>query len=86
MVEGRHFVDLGHRHLHFGRERDQMWRRKAPEVVLNQMQILNEEVAAPGRITDERGHLLPRFGVNCPTFRDRANTWAFAFGRGHWTD
>ena len=24
VIEGRHFVDLGHRHLHFGGERDQM--------------------------------------------------------------
>jgi len=30
--------------------------------------------------------LLLRFGVNRPTFRDWANTRAFAFGRRHWTD
>ena len=50
------------------------------------MQVFNEEIAAARRVAEQRGDLLPRFGVDCPPFRERTNTWALAFGWGHWTD
>ena len=86
MVKGRHFVHFSHRHLHFRREGDQMRRRQTPEVVLNQVQVFDEEIAAARRVAEQRRYLLSRLDVDCPTFRDRANTPAFAFGLGHWTD
>jgi hypothetical protein len=55
-------------------------------MVLNQVQVLDEEIASPWPVAEERGDLPPRFGVDWPTFRDRADTRASAFGRGHWTD
>jgi len=86
MVEGRHFVHFGHRHLHFGGERNQMRRRKTAKPILNEVQVLDQEIAAARGVAEQRRHLLPRFGVNRPTFRDRAHPSASAFGMGHWTD
>jgi len=86
VIERGHFVDLGHRHLHLGGERHQMRRRETAEVILNQVQVLDEEIAATRFVAEERRHLPPRFGVNWPAFRERTDTRAFAFGRGHWTD
>jgi hypothetical protein len=38
------------------------------------MQVLDEEIAAARGVAEQRRHLLPGYGVNRPTFRDRANT------------
>ena len=50
VVERRHFVDFRHRHLHLGRERDQMRRGQAAVPVLNLVQMLDQQIAAARRI------------------------------------
>jgi len=55
-------------------------------MVLNQVQIFDQEIAAARRVAEQRGHLLLRLGINSPRFRSGADARAFAFGGAHWTD
>jgi len=45
-VEGRDLVDLGLRQPHLGGERRQMRAGNVPVVVLDQMQMLDQQIAA----------------------------------------
>jgi hypothetical protein len=50
VIERRHFVDFRHRHLHLGRQRDQMAGRKAAVTVLDLVQMLDQQIPAARRI------------------------------------
>ena len=73
VVERRHFVDLGHRHLQFTRERNEMPRLQAAVAVLDLVQVLDQQIAAAWRIAEQRAHLLARRRVNAPPLRRRAD-------------
>ena len=58
-VKGRHFPDLGHRHAHFFRQRPQMRGGKVAVCILNEMQELDQQVAAARTVAQKRAHLVP---------------------------
>ncbi len=76
VVERRHLVDFRHRHLHLGRERDQMRRGQAAVPVLNLVQVLDQEIAAARRIAEQSQDILARLRVDSPSFRRRAHSAA----------
>ena len=66
-VEGRDLVDLGQRKLHLGRERGEMRGREMPVSVLDQVQMLDQEIAS-ARLPpkQELAHLVERRRVDLP--------------------
>ena len=64
VIERRHLVDLGHRHLHLSREGDEMRGRQTPVAVLNLVQVLDQQVAAAGLVAQQRPHVFPRLGID----------------------
>ena len=78
MVEGGDLVDLGHRHLHLSRERDQMRGRQAAEAILNLVQVLDQQVATAWRVTEQGLHLRPCRGIDGAPFGLSAHAGALA--------
>ena len=72
VIEGRHFVDLGHRHLHLGRERDQVRRGEAAEAILNLVEVLDQQIPPARGIAEQREHVLARLRVDAAALRGRA--------------
>ena len=64
VIEGGDLINLGHCHFHLGGKRDEVRRGEATKVILNQMQELDQEIAAPRRVAQQRDHLLSRSSVN----------------------
>ena len=64
VIEGRHLVDLGHRHLHLGRQRDEMRGRQAAVAVLDLVEVLDQQVAAARRVAEQRLHLFARLRID----------------------
>ena len=62
VIEGGHFVDLGHRHLQLSRERDEMRGRQTAEAILNPVQVLDQQVAPARSVAEQRTHLVSRRG------------------------
>ena len=59
-VEGRDLVDLGERKLHLVRQRREMRGGEMAVMVLDQVQVLDQQVA-PARLVDQqRAHLFER--------------------------
>ena len=71
VIERGHFVDLGHRHLHLGRERDQVRCGEAAEAILNPVQMLDQQIPATRGIAEKREHLLARLRIDAAAFRGR---------------
>jgi hypothetical protein len=71
MVEGRHFVDLGEGERHLLRERRERRGRQVAVVVVQAVQVLDQQVAAAGRIAEQAPYLLQRLGVDRPAFGNR---------------
>ena len=67
-VERRDLVDLGHGETHLGRERREMTSREAAIMVLNRVQMLDQQVAAPGLVAQQRAHLFSRRRIDLATF------------------
>ena len=80
VIEGGHFVDLGHRHLQLGRERDQMRGGQAAVAILNPVQVLDEQIAPARRIAEQREHVLPRLRIDAASLGRAADARALAFG------
>ena len=59
-VEGRDLVDLGLRHLHFVRERGEMRGGEMTVLVLDEMQMLDQQIAPSRPIGEQRLHVLER--------------------------
>src|SRR3984893_8189460 len=57
-VEGRDLIDLGQRELHLLRESCKMCGREMPASVLNEMEMLDQEIA------QERTHLIKRTRID----------------------
>ncbi len=51
MVERRDLIGLRHRYAHFGSKRRKMIAADAAELVLDKMQILDEQIAPPRRLS-----------------------------------
>ena len=59
-VERRHLVDLGERELHRLGERRHVVRREAALGILDQMQMLDQQVAPPRPVAEQRAHAQRR--------------------------
>ena len=59
-VEGRDLVDFGLRELHFGGERREMRGGEMAVAVLDEMQVLDQEIAPPRPVAEQRAHLVER--------------------------
>ena len=79
-VEGRDLVDFGHGEAHLGCERCEMPRGKAAVVILDPVQVLDEQVAAPGLVAQQRANFLLRCGIDLPAFLGVAGPAAPAAG------
>ena len=66
-VEGRDLVHLGLRELHLGRERSHVRGGNVPVFVLDQMQMLDQEIAAARAIDQQRLHLRERLRIDLAT-------------------
>src|SRR5437763_7463051 len=71
-IEGRDLVDFGERQLHLLGERRKMCRRQMSVVVLDQMQMLDEEVAPERPISEQGSHFRERRGINLAALRGAA--------------
>ena len=59
-VESRDLVDLGHGEAHLRRERRQVTRGKAAVTVLDPVQMLDQQIATPGLVAQQRTNFLLR--------------------------
>ena len=82
VVEGRDLVHFGHRELHLLRERDEMTGGEMAVAVLDPVQMLDEQIASPRCITEQRTHLGERRAVDSAAFR-RGTDLGIADRRGH---
>ena len=63
-VEGRDLVDLGQRELHLLRERGEMRGGEMAVVVLDQMQMLDQQIAPARAVAEQRAHLVERLRID----------------------
>ena len=68
-IERGDLVDLDERQPHLLRERHQMPRMEAVIFVLQQMQMLDEEIALPRPLAQQRLHFGERLGLDLPPLR-----------------
>ena len=59
-VEGRNLVDLGERKPHLARKRGEMRRGEVADAVLQQVEMLDQQVAAARPVAEQRPHLFER--------------------------
>src|SRR4051794_21020000 len=78
-VEGRDLIDFGLRQLHLGGERGQMRAGEAAVVVLDQMQVLDQQIALARAVAEQRGDLSGRGGVDLPALGRAASLAAAWF-------
>jgi hypothetical protein len=80
VVEGCYLVHLGLRQPHLLRERREVCRRQVAVAVVDLVQVLDQQVAAPRLFPEQRAHLLEGPGVDWPALRVRPDL-ALAFHR-----
>ena len=68
-VERGDLVDLDEREPHLLGERREMPRMQAAEMVLQQVQMLDQQVAPPLAFAEQRLHLGERGGIDLPALR-----------------
>ena len=68
-VERGDLVDLDKRQPHLLGERREMTRMEAAEMVLQEMQVLDQQVAPPLALTEQLLHLGERGGIDLPPLR-----------------
>ena len=78
-VEGRDLVDFGLRELHLGGERREMRGGEMAVAVLDQMQMLDQQIAPARSVAEQRAHLVERRRIDLAAFR-RLRRAAFAPG------
>ena len=64
-VEGGNLIDFGQCQLHFLRQRGEMRRRKMPVTVLDQVQMLDQEIAPAWPVDQQRLNLFSACGSTC---------------------
>jgi hypothetical protein len=79
-IEGRDLVDLGQREPHLLRQRSEMRGRKMAVAVLDQVQMLNQQVALARALTEQRPHLLERTGIDLAALGGPARTAGTTIG------
>ena len=82
-IEGRDLVDLGQRKLHLLRQRGEMRGRDVPVMVLDQVQVLDQQVAPPRPVGKQRLHLGERVGLDLTAFRGAAGASTAASRSGN---
>ena len=68
-VEGRDLVDFGLRELHLLRERREMRGREMAVAVLDEMQVLDQQIAPARPVAEQRTHLVERRRIDLAAFR-----------------
>ena len=68
-IERGDLVDLDEGEPHLLGERREMPRMQAPEVVLQQVQVFDQQVAPALAVTEQRLHLGERRGIDLPALR-----------------
>ena len=71
-VEGRDLVDLGLGQLHLVGQRRQMGRRQVTVSVLDQVQILDQQIALPRRIAQQGANPVERGRIDLAALGNRA--------------
>src|SRR6266498_3051559 len=67
-VERRDLVDLGEREPHLLRQRHEMRRGQMAVAVLDQMQMLDQEIAPAWTLLQQRAHFLERARIDLAPF------------------
>src|SRR5215831_15558215 len=68
-VEGRDLVDFGQRKAHLLRQRGEMRGGEIAVAVLDQMEVLDQEIATARPVGQQCAHLVERSRVDLPAFR-----------------
>jgi hypothetical protein len=68
-VEGRDLVHFGLRELHLGGERGEMRGGEMAVVVLDQMQMLDQQIAPARPVAEQRAHLVERRRIDLAALR-----------------
>jgi hypothetical protein len=63
-IEGRDLINLGQSEPHLMRQSGKMRRREMPIAVLNEMQMLDQEIAAALAVAKQRAYFLERLWVD----------------------
>ncbi len=63
-IEGRDLVDFGERELHLGGQRGEMRGGQIAVMILDQMQMLDQQIAPARPVGEQRAHFLKRRGVD----------------------
>src|SRR4029077_1692447 len=63
-VERRDLVDFGERHFHLGGKRSKMWSRQVSVLILNEVQMLDQEIAPARPFGQERTHFYQRLRID----------------------
>ncbi len=69
VIEARDLEHLGLREIHLGGERREVRRAEAPVAVLDLVQVLDQQVAPPRRVAEQRTHLGERRRIDAPAAR-----------------
>ena len=64
VIEGRDLVDLGHRHLQFRSQRDEMHVGEAPEAVLDQVEVFDQQIGAARPVAEQFENFGAGFRIN----------------------
>src|SRR5207248_1876446 len=83
VVEGSDLENLALRHAHFFGQRGEMPRREVAEAVLQLVQVLDQEVAAAGRIAQRFAHVGEQGRVHAASLRAAALALALFFAAGN---
>ena len=67
-IEGCDLVDLGQSKLHFQRQSGKMRGREMAVAILNEMQILNEQIAPPFALAEQRTDFRKRLRIDLAAF------------------
>ena len=68
-VEGRDLVDFGERELHLLRQGGEMRGGQMAVMVLDEMQMLDQQIAPPRPVGQQRQHLFERLRIDLPALR-----------------
>ena len=68
-VEGRDLIDLGQRELHLLRQRGKMRGGEMAVVILDEVQMLDEQIAPARPVGEQRKHFLERFRIDLTALR-----------------
>src|SRR5262245_42390083 len=86
-VERRDLIDLGKGQLHLGGERSEMSSREVSVLILNEMKMLDQQIAPAWPIGQERANFHHRLRINLAALRcTRRATPAAAAGRSSRAD